>query len=79
MIETRIKEIGEYATTYTILRAETKEELFDKIYVYFKSNQYCWQVSRRMEDTALAKEYNEWELKNFNSLWFKHATGRDFD
>lgn len=79
MIETRIKEQGEHETTYTTLRAETKEELFDKIYVYFKSNKYCWQVDRFIEDTELANEYREWESKNFDSLWYKHATARDFD
>lgn len=78
MFEAKIKEVGR-VTTYTTLSAETKEDLFDKIYSYFKSNQYCWQVERSLEDKELAKEYHEWEKQNFNKLWWKHATGRDFD
>lgn len=78
MFETRIKEVGRI-TTYTTLSAETKEDLFDKIYRYFKSNQYCWQVERSLEDKELANEYHEWEIQNSDKLWWKHATGRDFD
>ena len=45
ILETKIKEVGRI-TTYTTIKGKTKEELFDNIYQYFKSNQYCWQVDR---------------------------------
>lgn len=77
-LSTRIKEIGR-GITYTTVKGKTKEELFDNIYMYFKSNQYCWQVERRMEDRVLAEEYGEWVHRNSEQLWWKHASGRDFD
>ena len=77
--ETKIKEVSERAITYTIIKGATKEELFDNIYMYFKSNQYCWQINRRFEDKELEKEYGEWTIKNSEKLWWKHASGRDFD
>lgn len=78
ILETKIKEVGRI-TTYTTIKGKTKEELFDNIYQYFKSNQYCWQVDRTFEDKTLEKEYRDWSSKNSEKLWCKHATGRDFD
>lgn len=78
ILETKIKEVGRI-TTYTTIKGKTKEELFDNIYQYFKSNQYCWQVDRTFEDKDLEKEYRKWSSKNSEKLWWKHATGRDFD
>lgn len=78
IFETKIKEVGRI-TTYTTIKGKTKEELFDNIYQYFKSNQYCWQVDRTFEDKVLEKEYRDWSSKNSEKLWWKHATGRDFD
>jgi hypothetical protein len=78
ILETKIKEVGRI-TTYTTIKGKTKEELFDNIYQYFKSNQYCWQVDRTFEDKTLEKEYRDWSSKNSKKLWWKHATGRDFD
>ena len=75
--ETKIKEVSERAITYTTIKGATKVELFDNIYMYFKSNRYCWQVNRRFEDKELEKEYGEWVIKNSEKLWCKHA--RDFD
>ena len=77
--ETKIKEVSEKAITYTTIKGATKAELFDNIYVYFKSNQYCWQVNRSFEDKELEKEYGEWVKENSEKLWWKHASGRDFD
>ena len=77
--ETKIKEVSERAITYTTIKGATKAELLDNIYMYFKSNQYCWQVNRRFEDKELEKEYREWTTKNSEKLWWKHASGRDFD
>lgn len=78
MYTTRIKEVGN-VITYAELKGNTKEELFDNIYCYFKSNQYCWQVDRTMEDKELEIEYREWVKTNSDKLWWKHASGRDFD
>ena len=39
--ETKIKEVSERAITYTTIKGATKVELFDNIYMYFKSNRYC--------------------------------------
>lgn len=79
MIETRIEERGERITTYATLKAETNIKLFEEIYVYFNSYKYCWEVDRFMENKELEKEYLEWKSKNFHSLWYKHASGMDFD
>jgi len=78
-LSTRIKEAGDYAVDYITIKGKTKEELFDNIYKYFKSNQYCCQTTRKLEDKELAKEYYEWRSKNSESLYWKHASGRDFD
>jgi hypothetical protein len=78
MFEAKIKEQGN-GVTYQEFKAETKEELFDMLYQYFKSNQYCWQVIRTFEDKNLMKEYYEYVSKHSEELWWKHATGRDFD
>ena len=75
---TSIKETGR-VVTYATITGGSKEELFDNIYMYFKSNQYCWQVDRSFEDKVLEKEYYEWKSKNSEKLWWKHASGRDFD
>lgn len=77
--ETKIKESSRNAITYAIIKGLSKEELFDNIYMYFKSNQYCWQVNRSFEDKNLEKEYRGWASKNSEKLWWKHASGRDFD
>ena len=66
--ETKIKEVSEKAITYTIIKGATKAELFDNIYMYFKSNQYCWQVNRSFEDKELEKEYGEWVKENSEKL-----------
>ncbi len=76
--ETKIKEIGS-VITYTTIKGRTKEELFDNIYMYFKSNQYCWQVKRRFEDEKIKEEYGLWIKNNSEKLFWKHASGRDFD
>jgi hypothetical protein len=78
MFTARIKEVGR-VTTYVELKGETKEELFDAIYSFFKSCQYCWQVDRSIEDEYLKKEYYEWKKQNSEKLWWKYASGRDFD
>lgn len=76
--ETKIKEVGS-VITYTTITGNTKAEMFDRIYQYFKSNQYCWQVTRSFVDKNIEKEYREWSTKNSEKLWWKHASGRDFD
>ena len=77
----RIKEVNYNSgyTSYTSIIGKTKEEMFDGIYSYFKSYQYCNNAERTIEDENIAKEYHEWEHKNWESLWWKHASGRDFD
>ena len=32
-----------------------------------------------MEFTEVEKEYSSWASKNSEKLWWKHASGRDFD
>lgn len=78
MPETRIKEIGN-VVSYTTIRGETEPELFENIYTYFKSNQYCWQVKRVFEDKELKARYENWIKCYSEKMWWKHATGRDFD
>jgi hypothetical protein len=78
VLSTKIKETYN-GTTYSEIRGRDKEELFDNIYMYFKSNQYCWQVDREFVDKDIEKEYKAWASKNSENLWWKHATGRDFD
>ena len=39
-METRIKVCGEHLVEYYPLKAETKEELFMKLYKYFKSEKF---------------------------------------
>ena len=70
---------SEIAYIHDAKTGKQKSELFDNIYMYFKSNQYCWQVNRSFEDKELEKEYREWTTKNSEKLWWKHASGRDFD
>ena len=77
--ETKIKESSRNIITYATIKGLSKEELFDNIYMYFKSNQYCWQVNRSFEDKNLEKEYRGWASKNSEKLWWKYASGRDFD
>jgi len=78
MLETRIKETGD-VVSYTTIRGETETELFENIYTYFKSNQYCWQVKRVFEDKELEARYGNWIKYHSEKMWWKHATGRDFD
>lgn len=78
MFETKIKEVYR-GTTYTTLTGETLEELFDNIYMYFKSNQYCWQVDRTFVNKEMEENYNNWVKHHSQELWWKHASGRDFD
>ena len=66
--ETKIKEVSERAITYTIIKGATKVELFDNIYMYFKSNQYCWQVNRSFEDKNLKKNMENGLQKTVKSF-----------
>lgn len=75
----RIKEVGPRVTTYTTITGDTKDECYDKVYQYFKSNQYSWQVDRTIENDEIKKDYSDWVSKQGDKLWWKHATGRDFD
>ena len=76
----RIREDGPRVTTYTTITGDTKDELFDKVYVYFKSHQYGTLVERYIDNPNDAEEYREWlENQDFDELWYKHASGRDFD
>lgn len=77
-METRIEEKGRI-TTYVTLKGSTKEELFEHIYEFFKSHQYCWSVDYSLEDKKLEKEYLEWRAKNSDRLFRKFASGRDYD
>ena len=78
MLETRIKETRN-VVSYTTIRGETETELFENIYLYFKSNQYCWQVNREFEDKELEAKYGNWISGYGEKMWWKHASGRDFD
>ena len=77
--EAKIRESGNNIIEHITIKGLSKEELFDNIYMYFKSNQYCWHVNRSFEDKNLEKEYRGWASKNSEKLWWKHASGRDFD
>lgn len=77
-MEVKIKEVGR-TVTYVTIKGKTKAECFDNIYAYFKSNQYCWQVERKIEDLEIAEEYRVWVKNQGDSLWWKHASGSDFD
>ena len=77
-METRIKEKGK-TTTYVTVKGATKEELFYRIYEFFKSHQYCYLVEYSLEDERLQKEYSEWRVKNSDRLFRKFASGRDYD
>lgn len=79
MFETKIKIIGPNATTYKTITGNTKDELFNNIYSFFKSYQYCWQLDISLMDEKIEKEYYSWRDKNSDELWYKHATGRDYD
>lgn len=76
--ETRIKQKGK-TTTYITVKGATKEELFYRIYEFFKSHQYCYTVDYSLEDKKLQKEYSEWRIKNSDRLFRKFASGRDYD
>ena len=77
-METRIKQKGK-TTTYITVKGATKEELFYRIYEFFKSHQYCYTVDYSLEDKKLQKEYSEWRIKNSDRLFRKFASGRDYD
>ena len=77
-METRIKQKGK-TTTYVTVKGATKEELFYRIYEFFKSHQYCYTVDYSLEDKKLQKEYSEWRIKNSDRLFRKFASGRDYD
>ena len=76
-METRIKVCGEHLVEYYPLKAETKEELFMKLYKYFKSERYCTTV-KRFEDKELEKDYCEWLDKNFQTIWRANASENDY-
>lgn len=76
-METKIKVCGEHLIEYYPFKAETKEELFMKLYKYFKSEQYSLNI-KRFEDKVLEKEYNEWLDKNFQNIWNANANENDY-
>lgn len=78
-MQVKIKEVGPNITTYKTITGNTKEELFNNIYQFFKSYQYCWQVDRSIDDKTISDEYYKWKDSNNEKLWYKYATTRDYD
>lgn len=77
-MEVVIKEVYR-TTTYAKITGASRDECYDKVYCYFKSNQYCWQVSRSFVDPKVGEDYHAWVKEQGDKLWWKHASGRDFD
>lgn len=73
-MEAEIK-IGDDYIEYFKIEAETKEKLFEKIYLYFKSEQYSL-VRRKITDKELEKEYLDYVSNH--SLWHKYASENDY-